>query len=39
MDASSSYSRGVQLEDGSHFASLVDAGGEGANKWYRVSPV
>lgn len=29
---------GVALEDGlASFASLVDAGGEGANKWYRVT--
>lgn len=29
---------GVQLEDGvASFASLADAGGEGANRWYRVS--
>ena len=29
---------GVMLEDGqASFASLVDAGGEGANKWYRVT--
>lgn len=30
--------KGVELEDGlANFSSLVDAGGEGANKWYRVS--
>ena len=30
--------KGVMLDDGeASFASLVDAGGEGANKWYRVS--
>lgn len=30
--------KGVELEDGpANFSSLTDAGGEGANKWYRVS--
>lgn len=29
---------GVELEDGlAQFASLLDAGGDGANRWYRVS--
>lgn len=38
MDAQKELLAGVQLEDGlASFASLVDAGGEGANKWYRVS--
>lgn len=38
MDAQQQLLSGVQLEDGpASFSSLVDAGGEGANKWYRVS--
>ena len=38
MEAQQQLLTGVQLEDGlANFASLVDAGGEGANKWYRVS--
>ncbi|HLO61863.1 MAG TPA: pseudouridine synthase [Azonexus sp.] len=38
MEAQKELLAGVQLEDGlANFASLVDAGGEGANKWYRVS--
>ena len=38
MEAQQQLLTGVQLEDGlASFASLVDAGGEGANKWYRVS--
>jgi len=38
MDAQKELLAGVELEDGpASFASLVDAGGEGANKWYRVS--
>lgn len=38
MEAQKQLLDGVQLEDGmANFASLVDAGGEGANKWYRVS--
>lgn len=38
MDAQKQLLAGVELEDGpASFASLVDAGGEGANKWYRVS--
>ena len=38
LDAQQQLLSGVQLEDGpASFSSLVDAGGEGANKWYRVS--
>lgn len=38
MEAQKELLAGVQLEDGmASFASLVDAGGEGANKWYRVT--
>lgn len=38
MEAQQQLLTGVQLEDGmASFASLVDAGGEGANKWYRVT--
>ncbi len=38
MEAQQQLLSGVQLEDGpASFSSLVDAGGEGANKWYRVS--
>lgn len=38
MEAQKELLAGVELEDGpANFASLVDAGGEGANKWYRVS--
>ena len=38
MEAQQQLLDGVQLEDGpASFSSLVDAGGEGANKWYRVS--
>ena len=38
QDAQAQLLKGVELEDGeASFASLVDAGGEGANKWYRVS--
>lgn len=38
MEAQKELLAGVELEDGlASFASLVDAGGEGANKWYRVS--
>ena len=38
MDAQQQLLSGVQLEDGpANFASLVDAGGEGANHWYKVS--
>jgi 23S rRNA pseudouridine2605 synthase len=38
MEAPAAVTHGRQLEDGlASFASLVDAGGEGANKWYRVS--
>ncbi|WP_434516621.1 23S rRNA pseudouridine(2605) synthase RluB [Dechloromonas sp. ARDL1] len=38
MEAQKQLLAGVELEDGpASFASLVDAGGEGANKWYRVS--
>ncbi|WP_412480318.1 23S rRNA pseudouridine(2605) synthase RluB [Azonexus sp. IMCC34839] len=38
MDAQQQLLKGVELEDGpANFAALVDAGGEGANKWYRVT--
>ena len=38
LEAQKELLAGVELEDGpANFASLVDAGGEGANKWYRVS--
>jgi len=38
LEAQQQLLAGVELEDGkANFASLVDAGGEGANKWYRVS--
>ena len=38
LDAQQQLLKGVELEDGpANFSSLVDAGGEGANKWYRVS--
>ncbi len=38
MEAQQQLLNGVQLEDGpANFAALVDAGGEGANKWYRVT--
>lgn len=38
MEAQQQLLTGVALEDGqASFASLVDAGGEGANRWYRVS--
>ncbi|MBU3696818.1 23S rRNA pseudouridine(2605) synthase RluB [Dechloromonas sp.] len=38
VDAQQQLLNGVQLEDGpANFASLVDAGGEGANHWYKVS--
>ena len=38
MDAQQQLLSGVQLEDGpANFASLVDAGGEGANHWYKVT--
>ena len=38
MEAQEQLLKGVELEDGqASFASLVEAGGEGANKWYRVS--
>ena len=38
MEAQQQLLNGVELEDGmASFASLVDAGGEGANKWYRVT--
>ncbi len=38
LDAQQQLLNGVQLEDGpANFAALVDAGGEGANKWYRVT--
>src|SRR5574343_314391 len=38
MDAQQQLLKGVELEDGpANFGALVDAGGEGANKWYRVT--
>ncbi len=38
LEAQQQLLKGVELEDGpANFSSLVDAGGEGANKWYRVS--
>ncbi len=38
LEAHQQLLSGVQLEDGpASFSSLVDAGGEGANRWYRVS--
>ena len=38
LEAQQQLLKGVELEDGpASFASLVDAGGEGANKWYRVT--
>ena len=38
MEAQQQLLNGVELEDGqASFASLLDAGGEGANRWYRVS--
>ena len=38
LDAQKMLLDGVQLEDGpANFASLEDAGGEGANHWYRVT--
>ena len=37
-DAKEKLLAGVELEDGvAQFASFVEAGGEGANRWYRVS--
>jgi 23S rRNA pseudouridine2605 synthase len=38
MEAQQQLLTGVELDDGrANFASLVDAGGEGANHWYRVT--
>ncbi|WP_371325129.1 pseudouridine synthase [Dechloromonas sp. ZY10] len=38
MEAQQQLLNGVELEDGpANFGALVDAGGEGANKWYRVT--
>ncbi len=38
LEAQQQLLKGVELEDGpANFAALVDAGGEGANKWYRVT--
>ncbi len=38
LDAQQKLLAGVELEDGvASFSSLVDAGGEGANRWYRVA--
>ncbi|KAB2921997.1 MAG: rRNA pseudouridine synthase [Dechloromonas sp.] len=38
LEAQQQLLKGIELEDGpANFSSLVDAGGEGANKWYRVS--
>ncbi len=37
LEAQQQLLNGIELEDGpANFSSLVDAGGEGANKWYRV---
>ncbi|HEX6734064.1 MAG TPA: pseudouridine synthase [Azonexus sp.] len=38
LEAQQQLLKGIELEDGpANFSSLVDAGGEGANRWYRVS--
>ena len=38
LEAQQELLKGVELEDGTaSFASLADAGGEGANRWYRVT--
>lgn len=38
MEAQEKLLNGIELEDGvANFGALVDAGGEGANKWYRVT--
>ena len=38
LEAQNQLLSGVELEDGpAAFASLVDGGGEGANRWYRVT--
>ncbi|WP_234086616.1 23S rRNA pseudouridine(2605) synthase RluB [Azonexus sp. R2A61] len=38
LEAQQQLLKGVELEDGqASFSSLLDAGGEGANKWYRAT--
>lgn len=38
LDNKHSLTEGVELEDGlAHFGRLVDGGGEGTNRWYRVT--
>ncbi len=38
IDAKHRLTEGVELEDGmAHFGRLVDGGGEGTNRWYRVT--
>lgn len=38
LDNKHSLTQGIELEDGlAHFGRLVDGGGEGTNRWYRVT--